>query len=84
MNELFFLLHIITIVAFALGALYIGKNALIVLVAMQSVLANLFVIKQMTFLGFNVTCADVFAVGTILTLNLLQEYYGEKITNLIF
>lgn len=33
----------------------------------------------MTLFGLNVTCGDVFIVGTFLGLNLLQEYWGEKI-----
>ena len=31
----------------------------------------------MTVFGFDVTCSDVFAVGVIISLNLLQEYYGQ-------
>lgn len=34
----------------------------------------------MTLFGFNVTCSDVFAVGVIMSLNILQEYYGKRIT----
>lgn len=33
----------------------------------------------MTLFSLNVTCSDVFIVGTILGLNLLQEYWGYKI-----
>lgn len=77
MNELIFLLHIIFVTAFTLGAFYIGKNALLAVVALQAVLANLFVIKQIEIFGFNATCADVFIVGSVLGINLLQEYYGK-------
>ena len=77
MNELIFLLHIIFVTAFTLGAFYMGKNALLVAVALQAVLANLFVIKQIEIFGFNATCADVFIVGSVLGINLLQEYYGK-------
>lgn len=78
MNELIFLLHILLIVGFALGALRLGKEALIAFVTISAILANLFVLKQMRFFGLVITCTDVFAVGSILGLNLLQEYYGRE------
>src|SRR5205085_8602177 len=46
----------------------------------QCILANLFVIKQITLFGFTATCADAFTVGATLGLNLLQEYFGKDIT----
>ena len=79
MNESIFLLHVAVVIAFALGALKLGKEALTTWVALQAVLANLFVIKQMHFFGFTVTCSDVFAIGSIAGLNLLQEYFGKEI-----
>jgi len=78
MNEVLFLLHIITVMVFTLACLRLGKGALVVAVALHGVLANLFVLKQMDLLGFSVTCSDVFAVGGILSLNLLQEYFGKQ------
>jgi hypothetical protein len=80
-NEILFIGHIFLVVGFVLGALRLGKGALIVLVSLQAVLANLFVVKQMGLVGFSVTCSDVFAVGAILGLNLLQEYYGRDEAN---
>ncbi len=78
MNEIFFLLHIVLVIGFVLGALRLGKTGLIALIALQGVFANLFVIKQISLLGFSVTCSDVFAIGGILSLNLLQEYFGKE------
>ena len=78
MNECIFLLHVALVIGFALGALRLGKEALTAWVALQAVLANLFVIKQMTFLGFTVTCSDVFAIGSIAGLNLVQEFFGKE------
>lgn len=78
MNELIFLLHIISVVSFTLLGLRLGKYTLISLVALQTVLANLFVVKQMNIFGLNATCADVFIVGSVLGTNLLQEYFGSK------
>jgi len=77
-NELLFLSHTLVAIVFVLGALRLGKSALIAMIALQGVLANLFVVKQMPLFGFAVTCSDVFAVAGILSLNLLQEYFGKK------
>ena len=80
-NEILFFLHVITVLVFTLVAFAIGRHALISCISLQLVLANLFVIKQMQLFGFNVTCADVFIVGTILGFNLLQEYWGKRLAN---
>lgn len=79
MNETTFFLHVLVVFGFALGALKLGKEALTAWICLQAVLANLFVIKQISFFGFNITCSDVFAIGSILGLNLLQEYFGRAI-----
>ena len=80
MNELIFIIQTITISLAALGALYLGKEALVTFICVQSILANLFVLKQTTLFGLNATCSDAFAVGATLGLNLLQEYFGKTIT----
>lgn len=77
-NELLFFLHVALVIGFVFGALRFGAQGLIALIALQAVLANLFVIKQMSLFGFSVTCSDVFAVGSILGLNLLQEHFGKE------
>jgi queuosine precursor transporter len=79
MNEIIFITHVLLVLAFGLGALRLGKEALICWVGMQTILANLFVIKQISFLQFEVTCSDVFAIGCLLGLNLLQEYFGKEV-----
>ena len=78
MNELIFLFHILFVMGFGLAALRLGKEALIAWIAIQTILANLFVVKQIFFFGFEVTCSDVFAIGCLFGLNLLQEYFGRK------
>ena len=78
MNELLFLAHVILVLGAALGAVRLGREALILWVSLQAVLANLFVLKQIHFCGFEVTCSDVFAVGSLLGLNLLQEHFGQE------
>lgn len=78
MNELIFFLHIASVILITFGALKLGKEALIALTALLAVVANFFVLKQMELFGWNVTCSDVFAVGSILSLNLLQEHFGKE------
>ncbi len=78
MNELLFFIQVITVFAFGMVALRLGKTALVAWISLQAVLANLFVLKQMTFFGFYVTCSDVFVIGSILGVNLLREYFGKQ------
>ena len=78
MNELLFFGHVLVVVAFSFAALRLGSFALTALVALQAVLANLFVVKQMTLFGLNATCSDVFAIGSLFSLNLLQEFFGRE------
>lgn len=77
-NESLFFLHILAVVGSLLIAERVGKHTLVSLIALQAVLANLFVVKQISLFALSVTCSDVFAVGGILGLNLLQEKYGRE------
>lgn len=79
-NELVFIIHAVVISISVIIASKMGKEALIALLCMQAVLSNLFVTKQIMFLGLCATCADVFSVGSSLSLNILQEYFGKEIT----
>ncbi|OGN55918.1 MAG: hypothetical protein A3D96_00490 [Chlamydiae bacterium RIFCSPHIGHO2_12_FULL_44_59] len=63
---------------FVFGALRLGKNGLIALSGLLTIFANLFVVKEIRLFGLAVTCSDVFAVGAILSFNLLQEYFGKQ------
>ncbi len=78
MNEYYFLIQVLLILLFSYGALKLGEAALTTSVAVQGILANLFVLKQITFLSFTVTCSDAFMVGSMLSLNLLREYFGRE------
>lgn len=78
MNEIIFFLHILVIFVFTLGALRMGKETLSIWVCLQALFANFFVLKQISLFGFQVTASDVFAIGGILGLNLLQEFYGKE------
>ena len=39
-------------------------------------MANFFVLKEITLFSLDVTASDVFAVGSLLSINLLREYFG--------
>ncbi len=78
MNELLFFGHVLLVVGFIFVAVKQGSVALTVLIALQAVFANLFVVKQMTFFGLDVTCSDVYAIGSLLALNVLQEFFGRE------
>lgn len=80
MNEFIFITHIFIVIGFVMAALRYGNGySLTSLVAVQAILANLFVVKQMSLFGMTVTCSDVYSIGCILSLNLLQEYYGKEV-----
>jgi uncharacterized integral membrane protein (TIGR00697 family) len=78
-NELIFLGYIAIVSGSALIALRLGKEALVSLICVQWVLANLFVTKQITLCGLNATTSDALAVGATLCLNLVQEYFGKEL-----
>lgn len=78
MNELIFFLQILVIVGFSLGAFRLGKEALIAWVTIQALIANLFVLKQITLFGLEVTASDAFVIGSLLGLNFLQEYFSRE------
>lgn len=76
MNEILFFSHLFIVMLFVLVSLKLGKEAIIASIALQAILANLFVIKQISWFGWEITCSDVFAIGNIFSLNLLREYFG--------
>lgn len=77
MNEFLFFFQTLLTLLFVYGALRLGQEALTGWVVIQAMIANLFVIKQITLFGFEVTAGDVYAIGSLLGLNLLQEHYGD-------
>ncbi|NGX34249.1 MAG: hypothetical protein K1060chlam1_00600 [Candidatus Anoxychlamydiales bacterium] len=79
MNEILFLAHILLVILFLLVALRLGKNYLLVFAAIQALIANLFVIKQIDLFTKTVTTTDVFIIGAIFSQNLLQEYFGKEV-----
>lgn len=78
MNEFLFVFQILALLFFLGGALYLGKEALIVYICLCALLANWFVIQQITLFSLTVTASDSFIIGAMLGSNLLQEYYGKE------
>jgi|WetSurMetagenome_2_1015567.scaffolds.fasta_scaffold75697_3 queuosine precursor transporter len=78
-NEMLLVFQIVMMAGFTIGMLAYGKEALISTICMFGVLSNLLITKQITLFGFNIITTDVFAVGSIFGLSLLQEYYGLPI-----
>jgi uncharacterized integral membrane protein (TIGR00697 family) len=81
MNELIFFIQTLLIIGFALGAFKLGKETLIAWVTIQALIANLFVLKQITLFGLDVTASDAFVIGSLLGLNFLQEYFSREEAN---
>lgn len=75
-NEFVFLLYILCVGTAAYIATRMGSEALVALMSVQAILANLFVVEQITLLTFTATASDALGVGTAISLNLLQEFYG--------
>jgi uncharacterized integral membrane protein (TIGR00697 family) len=78
MNEILFFTQFVAVLAALYSAVRTGRAGLVALIALSGVLANLFVVKEMVLFGLHVTCSDMFAVGGILGLNVLQELYGRE------
>lgn len=78
MNELVFFLQIAVLIVFALGAKRLGAGTLTAWVCVQALVANLFVLKQITLFGLEVTASDSYAIGSLLGLNFLQEHFGRE------
>lgn len=77
LNEFIFLASCLATASFTLLSLFFGAEGLLAAVCVQGLLENLFVVKQIQLFGLHVTCADVFAVGLVFALNLMQEFYGQ-------
>ncbi|MBU6149179.1 MAG: queuosine precursor transporter [Verrucomicrobia bacterium] len=77
MSEIVFILHLVTLIFLGLVALRLGKETLTAFSALQAILANLFIQKQTYLFGLEVTCTDAYAILSLFSLNLVQEYFGK-------
>lgn len=77
MNELLFLIHIAVVCAAVLAALRHSYAALVSVVVLQLVIANLFVLKQVALFGLTATGSEIFTVSTMYGIGLIQQFYGD-------
>lgn len=77
-NELLFFIQFFFSLFFLGATVKFSEAALVAFIALQAVLANLFIMKQIVLFGFTLTCSDLFFVGSMLGLSLLQEYFGKE------
>jgi len=78
MNELIFLIHIFSLFGAVIVAKRLGKEALVCIISLQVVLSNLFVTKQIMVFGLEVTATDAYMIGSLVGMNLLQEFFGKE------
>lgn len=82
MNEWLFLLHSFIVIGFVSLSLYLGKEALIVYISACWLFANFFISKEISLFSLEVTASDVYAIGGMFGLSLLQEYWGREASKL--
>jgi uncharacterized integral membrane protein (TIGR00697 family) len=75
-NELLFFAHSILVTGAVLVALRHSYGALLTLLALQMIAANLFVTKQIVLFGFHTTTSEVFVVSGMFGVGVVREYYG--------
>ena len=56
----------------------LGSQALVSWLCIQSILANLLVLKMVNLFGLDVTVSDAFTIGSLYCLNLLREDYNQE------
>ena len=76
-NEIVFFVQIFCVALGNLVMLRLGCVALTAYISLLGVLSNLLVCKEVILFGFTVTASDSLAVGLILGLNLMQEWFGK-------
>jgi uncharacterized integral membrane protein (TIGR00697 family) len=81
MNELLFFFHTLTLLFVIYIFSKLGKEGLITVFVLQGLIANLFILKQISLFGLDVTTTDCYTIGSFITLNLLREKYGNTISN---
>jgi len=77
-NELIFLLQTIVSLSMVLVAFRLGKTWLFALIAVNYVLANIFVTKTITLFGMEATGGNVLYGAIFLSTDILSEYYGKE------
>jgi len=78
MNEGFFFTHCFVMISFLYAALCFGKEGVTAFISLCWLMANFFVTKSVMLFGFEVTPTDVYSVGAMLGLTVIQEFWGRK------
>lgn len=78
-NEAMFIGQIIIVSAISILCRALGSQALVSWLCIQSILANLLVLKMVNLFGLDVTVSDAFTIGSLYCLNLLREDYDQAI-----
>ena len=77
-NEAMFIGQIMVVSAVSILCRALGSQALVSWLCIQSILANLLVLKMVNLFGLDVTVSDAFTIGSLYCLNLLREDYNQE------
>ncbi|MCL4380279.1 queuosine precursor transporter [Candidatus Dependentiae bacterium] len=78
-NELIIVLHSILITTTVWLAFHYGKSALIALISLLIVLANVLILKEIAVVGLCITATDALSIGAGIGLSLLQYRWGREV-----
>ena len=79
MNEGLFFTHCLVMVSFLFLAVRFGKEGVCAFFCLAWLMANLFVTKSIMLFGMQVTASDVYVVGAMLGLLVIQEFWGRDV-----
>jgi len=79
MNEVLFISFALILLALNLLAFRMGKIYVFILIAIYSLLMNIFVLKQFTLFGFMITGGNALYGAIFLLTDLLSEHYDKRI-----
>lgn len=77
MNAYLFFIHCSVVLSFLITCLYLGKEAVMLFVGICCLFANFFVTKEIILFGCEVTASDMYTIGAMLGLSVIQEYWGK-------
>lgn len=78
MNTIFFLINGAIVLSLIVFMTRLGKDYLIALIAVSTVLANIFVLKQMNIFGWEATGGNIMYAAIFYMTDILHECYGTK------
>lgn len=77
-NEILFIIFAIILISFNLVAFRFGKTYMFILIAAYSLLMNIFVTKQFTLFGLEITGGNALYGAIFLLTDLLSEHYSKR------